>query len=441
MPDNPRPRTSLRLLGFYAVAVLLVLDLTRMTLLSNGTAVDLAIVQTSVHRMLRGQPLYNTDRMQGDFFGHNSHLPPFGLLLAVPFALLDWRSGQQAWRVLSLVAHFGSLALLLRTFGIARTSLLAPAALAVWAAFGPARSSFLLGQWDAFFLLALAAAWWAERHRRGALAGALLALAGSIKLYPLLALGYFATRRRWTAVLAAGFVLALAFGLAYLLAGPRESQTYLQQVLPLLGATTAYPENQSMAGFAARLVEPTMWTSVTQSAAVYGVSRGLLVGLLLPLGLLLLRAPRAALGADLQYAAWVAAAPIGLPVAWEHYQELLLLPFLVLAAAWCRPDRSGQPGRWDRLLYCLALALVASGDFHTVLGPAADDLWKADPGRAQAAGDYLLARFAGPAVLLLSLKLYGALLLWGLCLRAAWRASAWAGRPASWRALLAPQRA
>jgi hypothetical protein len=113
-----------------------------------------------------------------------------------------------------------------------------------------------------------------------------------------------------------------------------------------------------------------------------------------------------------------------------HYQQLLLLPFLFLAAAWWS-GRGPRPGALVLALFGLALVLVAFGDHYTVLGPDAGELWKQQTARVDEAGERLLARFSGPAMLLISYKLYGALLLFGLCLQGAWRRSAWqrAGRP------------
>jgi hypothetical protein len=115
---------------------------------------------------------------------------------------------------------------------------------------------------------------------------------------------------------------------------------------------------------------------------------------------------------------------------------MLLLPFLVLAAAWWLGDR--WPGPIAIGLYLVALVLVNFGDHYTVLGALAGELWKTNQ-RSGAANAELLGRFAGPAMLMVSYKLYGALILFGLCLREAWRATTWEGRPRSIRAFLLPR--
>ena len=426
-PSTQRP--GWLLLGLYLIGIALSLQLVWSSVVRlHGTkGADFLVMYEAAGAVLNQKSLYDVRRVERDLFGADYHLPPFGAVVAAPFGLLDEDTALTTWRLLTLAAHFGSLALLLRVLGVPWSSPLAPAALAVWAFCWPARATLIHGQWDGFFLLALSAAWWAERRQRGWLAGALLALAGSVKPYPLLALGYFAARRRWPALLAGLLGLGLLFGLAYVAAGPRNTQVFVQQVVPHLGATTAYAENQSLAGFLARLIEPDMRPVATESPAVYLLSRLLfVVGLLAPLGLLALRAPNREYGLELQYAAWVAAVPIGIPAAWMHYQHLLLLPFLFLAAAWWG-ERGWRPGRLELALFGLALVLVVFGDHYTVLGPDAGELWKQQTARVDAAGERLLERFSGPAMLLISYKLYGALLLFGLCLRQAWRRSAWQG--------------
>jgi hypothetical protein len=164
----------------------------------------------------------------------------------------------------------------------------------------------------------------------------------------------------------------------------------------------------------------------TEAPIVYLLSRALFVAMLVPLGLLGLRTPRGRYGPDLQYAAWVAASPIGIPASWLHYQQLLMLPLLVLAAVWWS-GRGPRPGWLQLGLFAAALALIAFGDHYTVLGQDAGELWKQQTARVDAANERLLAEFAGPRMLLVSYKLYGALILLGLCLWNGWRSSAWEG--------------
>jgi hypothetical protein len=90
----------------------------------------------------------------------------------------------------------------------------------------------------------------------------------------------------------------------------------------------------------------------------------------------------------------------------------------------------------EYVLFAVGLVLVAFGDNYTVLGAeTASEMFKNEQARVNAANARVLADFAGPAVLILSYKLYGALLIWALSLRAAWRASAFEGRLAIWRGL------
>ncbi|MCC7105654.1 MAG: DUF2029 domain-containing protein [Chloroflexi bacterium] len=430
-------RPSWLVVGLYLLGAAISVQLVWSSLvpLYGKKGTDYLVVYEASRSLIEGGRLYDLQKISRDLFGANYHLPPFAAMIAEPLAFLGDDQALTAWRVLALASHFGALALLLRVLGVSRWSPLAPAALAVWAFCWPARFTFIHGQWDAFFLLVLAAGLWAEHRKQGVIAGALIAIASSVKPYPGLAMGYFLTRRRWSAVLAAIVAAGLCAGLAYLVAGPQQTTTFVQRVAPMVGATTGYVENQSLTGFVARLLEPEARPVPTELPLVYTVGRLLLVALLAPLVLLGLRTPRDRPAADLQYAAWVATAPIVIPVAWMHYQELLLLPLLVLAANWAATS-APRPARVEYVLFAVGLVLVAFGDNYTVLGAeTASEMFKNEQARVNAANARVLADFAGPAVLILSYKLYGALLIWALSLRAAWRASAFEGRFAPWRRL------
>ena len=385
---------------------------------------DFLVIQEAGRSLLAGDHLYEVQRIARDLFGPNFHLPPFAALIVAPLALLDKDLALTVWRLLSLMAHFGALGLLLRTLGVGRWSPMAPLALALWSFSWPARGTFINGQWDGFFLLAAVAAWAAQRRGSDLLAGALLGLVGSLKPYPLLLLGASVARRRWRVWLGVALAIVCCAAVGYATA-PRETLIFVQRVAPLLGATTALTENQSLAGFFARLFAPDMRPVATEAPLVQLVTQlALALTLLLPLMLLALRKPRSGSGFDLRYAAWAALVPIAIPVAWMHYQQLLLFPLTVLAAAWLGgPTRPG-PIAW--VLLVLATVLINFGDHYTVLGPLAGELFKPEQARVDAANELLLAQFSGPLLLVLSYKLYGALLLWVLCLVGAWRESAWA---------------
>jgi hypothetical protein len=426
----------LYLLAFAIVGQLVWESLVRFNA-TKGT--DFLVIREAGGDLLRGQSPYDPRKIERDLFGPAFHLPPFAAVLAAPFALLGEDEALTAWRLLSLAAHFGALAILLHLFRVPWRTPLAAAALAVLASARPPRAVFIHGQWDCLFLLALSLGLLGLQRGSPWLAALPLAIAGSVKPYPALALGAYLVRRWWPALFAAalGFGLCLALGLAL---APAATQTFFSRVTPHLGATTAYAENQSLAGFLARLIEPEMRPLVAESPLVYLGSRLLaLVGLGLPLLALGLRRATDFRAEALQYAAWICAAPSVTAAAWMHYQTLLLLPLLVLAAVWWRERHTpgaSLPGALTQALYLLALVLIAYGDHYTVLGADAGELWKTQDARVEAANQRLLAQFAGPAVLLLSYKLYGALLLFGLCLVAAWRRSRPEPWPGSWSARL-----
>ena len=121
--------------------------------------------------------------------------------------------------------------------------------------FRPMTDTIAFGQIDLALLLALTLALWALRElMRDLLAGALVALGTLFKVYPLLLLAFFVVKRRWWAL--AGFALGMLVlnGLSISVIGWEMHRVYLFEVLPRIGGTTSWVENQTISGFLARLV-------------------------------------------------------------------------------------------------------------------------------------------------------------------------------------------
>jgi hypothetical protein len=128
-----------------------------------------------------------------------------------------------------------SLLLLAATIWLLRRLTALPArrvALLVFLSVTPLRANFLFGQQHLLVLALLGLAAWLDVGGRPARAGAVLAIAAALKLYPALFVLFFARRRRWRAV--AGLVAAAA-GLALLglaLFGWEPWRVYLVEIVP-----------------------------------------------------------------------------------------------------------------------------------------------------------------------------------------------------------------
>lgn len=132
----------------------------------------------------------------------NSDLnPPFFTLLLMPMAWLSYYHALITWSIISMIATFVGILLVLSTFpGIWQNQLLRLWAFIGFLLYFPTYANIRFGQVSAILLLITAAAWVMCRKRLDARSGALLGLAFSIKLFYGLFLIYFAARKQWRAL-------------------------------------------------------------------------------------------------------------------------------------------------------------------------------------------------------------------------------------------------
>ena len=226
---------------------------------------DNAVWYETGQHVLRGEQIYPTRDQHFPFM----YPPPAALLLA-PVSLLGQTGLVVALVLLNIAAWIASILLSVRlaTGGWRRQHLLVYAipnlliSVYAWSNFHLAQPSLLL-------LALMLGAFVALPQRRGALAGALFALAAAIKAFPLLALIYLIARRSWVA--AASLLISLTFLLIVLptpFRGFEQARTDLQRWTE--GMLLKYddkgvaqrPErsnswrNQSIFGVANRLLRP-----------------------------------------------------------------------------------------------------------------------------------------------------------------------------------------
>jgi hypothetical protein len=94
------------------------------------------------------------------------------------------------------------------------------------------RTSFLYGQMHLLVLFLLALAYFFHRRDKQIASGACLAIAGMLKVYPLLFAGYFLWKGRKREAAAVLCSMLLLMGVGYLWIGSHVIQTYLTEVLP-----------------------------------------------------------------------------------------------------------------------------------------------------------------------------------------------------------------
>lgn len=252
--------------------------------------------------------------------------PPVFAALLVPLTWISNDLAVRLWLVLMQLAVLASLVLIYRRIGSpSRGELLC--LVAVLTTFFPLISSALTGTMNALLLLLLTAAWSAWLARRDVLGGVMTGVAAVFKLFPLALLPYLAWRRHWK-VLAAMVVTGLVGILTGLfVTSLGHNIYYYREILPHLTAGTGYRENQSIAGFTARLCSPT-------SAEIGGGAGwcGRLLNwplVLLVVGLVLSVTSRAT-RSRLEFGLAVTALPLISSITWGFHLVILVLPITLL---------------------------------------------------------------------------------------------------------------
>jgi hypothetical protein len=277
----------------------------------------------------------------------NAH-PPTSVLATLPFALLDYPDAMTLWNVLGLAAIAASVALICRELSFPLSVWSIPPIATLVLLCNPVRLQIVYGQWNAALLLLLTLAWCADRSGRNALAGFWVALAASLKIFPVFFLVYFAVRRRWRSVAACAFWLVAISLLTALVAGPGAYRDYVNRVLPTLTEFDAYGNNASLRAFWLKnfssgahvfglTIEPLVhapWMAQAGTVVSYAL---LLAATLFLLNRSTAQADRSQRCGDLAFALTIVTALLLTPVCWDHYLLLLALP---LALLWARVGNS-----------------------------------------------------------------------------------------------------
>lgn len=285
---------------------------------------------------------------------HAAPHPPLVALLVAPLGLLPFATATRVWLAIELIAlPIAVVALLKSTVGPKvrrRLLLLAVLAFLAW----PAMTHELLqGQLTLLLLALISWVWVANRSGHPRLAGVLLGLAISIKLFPLLLAGHFVARGSWSALRWAVGTVLVSTALSWAILGTDAVRAFV--ALGLTGASGWRPAegNYSIFGAAAHLVEGNPYTPPLVSApslAIPLAALGVLV--LLVLAWKAWRTGPADIGFGLACVLMV----IGSPVAWQYYLLLLAYPLLVIATRLRELSRPAGPRKVALLALLLLIA-------------------------------------------------------------------------------------
>jgi hypothetical protein len=294
------------------------------------SAPDFWILFRGTREWVRGGSLYDLEAVVTNHFGHVFKVPPFYAMFFAPLVFEDGRLVLLGHRIMNLLLLAGTVLSWLRMWKLPTISY-AAAGVLILANFRPLVDTLAFGQIDLVLLFLLTLAFWALREQRDSLAGILIAAGVMFKIYPILLLAFIVVKRRWWAL--AGFVagMLLLNGSAIAVIGWPMHRVYLFEVVPQIGGTTSWVENQTVSAFLARLVATPTEAFILDDRriALAGLAISALGGLL-ACGLSLPASDRRSTGFALQYGQFLLLMVLAVPAAWMHYQTLLFLVFAAL---------------------------------------------------------------------------------------------------------------
>jgi hypothetical protein len=325
-------------------------------MLDKGSG-DFGIWYLAAQRWVFEGVLYKLDNIvDNPFAGYKR--PPFYIMMFTPFVRINELDLLNAYRVLNI----GLLAL---TFGM-WYRLMAPATRWWWVAvmaillnYQPMLDALRYGQTDIVLLFCFTLMWWFVQRGRDGWAGAVIAFLTSIKIYPVVLLTFWGVKQRWWAL--AGFVLGMVGwnAIAVAVMGWDLHVMFLREVLPSIGGTTSWIENQTIAGFLTRFYEDEAVMNLFSTPGIARSASIISMTLSAVVSLTAMRdwsADRSEYG--LQYALFIMLMVIAIPVAWIHYATILILPMLLLLNHY----RERELSLMRSVLLMVSYGLIAFGD-------------------------------------------------------------------------------
>lgn len=264
--------------------------------------------------------------------------PPPALLPVLPLVPLGFRGAALAWLAVSLLA-LGALArcgLAIAATQAERAPVGVALAFVLLALWPPSLHDLAKGQWSILLAALLAAGWLALERGRETTAGAWFGVAASLKLTPILLLGFLVLRHRRAAVAMAVTVGTLA-GIATAVTGIEPwRELFADAPRDVAVWQTWIANTASLRGLLVRLVGGGAYARpvIAASSMVTGaIAAGGALALTLATAAVTWRAPRAASAADERplIAVWMLLIVVLNPLAWTHTLVMAVVPLAALA--------------------------------------------------------------------------------------------------------------
>jgi hypothetical protein len=309
-------------------------------------------------------------------------LTPFSALPVLPLTFFSALIAKRVWILANLFLLASIVELLNKVTVLGRRRIWLLCLLAVFSL----RTSFLLGQMHLFVLFLLVLAYSFHRKENHLACGVCLAIAGAVKVYPLLFVLYFLCKRQWRSAFAMVGAALVFLGIGYLWLGSDVINLYTTEILPrsLQGEVLDpySPHTASAAALFHRLFifEPALNPGpFINSPGLYAVLYPLWqLAILLPLLAALSRQARNARTEQLEWAAYTFALLVLSPVA-ASYHFVVVIFSIVLLLNFLLRQKAYRTAVLAVSLYCM-ISLVeyfprGVGAFYTFL--AFGRLWSA----------------------------------------------------------------
>lgn len=290
-------------------------------------------------------------------------LTPLSALPIWPVAGFAALTAKRFWIVANLIFLFGTAETLHRVTQLGRHRIWILCLLAVI----PLRASFLLGQMHILVLLLLALAYFFRSRMQGFACGVCVALAGALKVYPLLFIFYFAWKRQWREAISTVLATAALVGIGYACMGSHIMHIYLTQILPRsMQGEVIDPYNVRAASAAALLhrlflFEPglnpaPLWNRPLLYSIFYPLWQA---AVLFPLFLCIRPLSRDSDREKLEWAVFLLALLMLSPVPSSYHFVVMILPVVLAADVFVKRQQHSRVGVM-LLLYFMMCGMVIS---------------------------------------------------------------------------------
>lgn len=344
--------------GIFALGILS-LAAPHLRLWTHFDAKDFSVYYTSSSLMRSGINPYRVDiipfarELAVNTRGAEATDPPTFLMLIKPLSMLPVRQAYWIWQVINLAALAGALYLLLapRFSGLTANFAMAMTGLALM--YLPVNNHIVSAQSKLLLLLLLVVTIRCMERGRDVIAGFSLALAGLLRIYPMLLLGYLLVQRRWRTLAFTSIWLAVEAGLTLAYLGPG----YMLDFLSSLGSLTVefwrrHTTDISISAFVSRAAWSVGVNNEVAISAVVALADLALIYFMI----------KAATENDRDrewaaFALWVAGTVVLSPVAWLYDMVLMLIPLAQIASAIGRGAASNRVAILAVAAYVFAQAI------------------------------------------------------------------------------------